>query len=78
MANPQTPPIETDSQKSHAKEYRPGTGLDPSTGNEISRTGKITPNRDVKSAIDDIDADDGEADADLSRSSQNAGGGKRG
>jgi hypothetical protein len=68
---------ETDSQHGHANEFRPGTGLDPDHGNEISRTGKVTPQRDVRSAIRALEDDDGDAEADLSRSSQNAVGGKR-
>jgi hypothetical protein len=68
--------VETESQKTDAPKNRPGTGLDPEHGHEISRTGKVTPMRDVKSAARDLDEDDGESEGDLSRSSQNAVGGK--
>jgi hypothetical protein len=37
-----------DSQKTKAKTFRPGTKLDPETGQEESRTGKWTPARDIR------------------------------
>lgn len=68
---------ETASQKTKAKKDRPGTGLDPRHGNEISRTGKITPKRNLRSSIDVLNDDDVNLEGDLSVTSQNAVGGKR-